>query len=415
MAPSLLFEYTAATMNANLQDQIELLSRGTAGIYNVEALAERLKASAASGQPLRIKLGLDPTSPDIHLGHTVVLTKMRQFQDLGHKAVLIIGDYTARIGDPTGQNATRPMLSPEQIEANAATYIAQASKVLDTSDAKLEVRSNSEWLEQLSFADVIKLAAQVTVARMLERDTFELRYKAGEPIGVHEFLYPLMQGYDSVCIEADVELGGTDQTYNNLMGRQLQENAGQTPQVVMVMPILVGLDGVEKMSKSKGNYIGVTEPPNEMFGKVMSIPDGLMGGYFTLLTDVPVDEIERLTHPDLTHPRQAKAELARRIVTRFHSAADADAAAGEFDRVFARRQVPTDMPEIAVKTDRIGIIDLVRTAGFAKTNSEARRLIGQSAVSVDDEKITDIDATITVEDGAVLRVGRRRFGRLKRT
>ncbi|MFW6146413.1 MAG: tyrosine--tRNA ligase [Planctomycetota bacterium] len=400
--------------NADLHEQIELLRRGTAAIYSVEDLGDHLKASAASGVPLRIKLGLDPTAPDIHLGHTVVLGKMRQFQDLGHKAVLIIGDYTARIGDPTGQNSTRPMLSAEQIEANATTYINQAAKVLDVSEAKLEIRHNSEWLEQLSFADVIKLAAQVTVARMLERDTFELRYKAGIPIGVHEFLYPLMQGYDSVCIEADVELGGTDQTYNNLMGRQLQENAGQRPQVVMVMPILVGLDGVEKMSKSKGNYIGVNDEPNEMFGKVMSIPDALMGEYFTLLTDVPGDEIERLTNAKVTHPRPAKAELGRRIVARFHSADDAEAAATEFDRIFARRQVPTDMPEIAVSADSIGIIDLMRTAGFAKTNSEARRLIGQNAVSVDDEKITDVDAAISVEDGAVLRVGKRRFGRIKR-
>jgi tyrosyl-tRNA synthetase len=304
------------------------------------------------------------------------------------------------------------MLSAERIAANAATYIAQAGKVLDVREGKLEIRWNSEWLEKLSFADVIKLAAQMTVARMLERDTFELRYKAGVPIGVHEFLYPLMQGYDSVCIAADVELGGTDQTFNNLVGRQLQANAGQPPQIVMVMPILVGLDGTEKMSKSKGNYVGVTDEPNDMFGKVMSIPDALMENYFTLLTDIPLQEIRHLTDPAVTHPRQAKAELGRRIVARFHGGGAADAAAAEFDRIFARGQVPTDMPEIAVAGDRIGIIDLIRAAGFAKTNSEARRLVGQNAVSLDDVKIADVEATVDVTDGQVLRVGKRRFGRI---
>ncbi|NLF31467.1 MAG: tyrosine--tRNA ligase [Planctomycetes bacterium] len=400
-------------MENSLHEQIELLTRGTAAIYSVEDLAERLKAAAASGRQLRVKLGLDPTAPDIHLGHTVVLNKMRQFQDLGHKAVLIIGDYTARIGDPTGQNTTRPMLSAEQIQANATTYINQAAKVLDVSEDKLEIRYNSEWLEQLSFADVIRLAAQMTVARMLERDTFELRYKAGVPIGVHEFLYPLMQGYDSVCIEADVELGGTDQTYNNLVGRQLQANAGQRPQIVMVMPILVGLDGVEKMSKSKGNYIGVTDEANDMFGKVMSIPDALMANYLTLLTDAPLDEVRRLTDPAATHPRQAKADLGRRIVARFHGGNAAEAAAAEFDRIFAQRQAPTDMPEIAVSGPTIGIVDLIRTAGFAATNSEARRLIVQNAVSLDDARITDVEATVEVTDGQVLRVGKRRFGRIR--
>src|SRR6056297_3342014 len=272
-------------MTDNFAEQIKLLKRGTIEIYREDELAQRMAVAAKENRELRIKLGMDPTAPDIHLGHSVVLRKMRQFQDLGHKAVLIIGDYTAQIGDPSGVNKTRPMLTGEQIKQNAQTYFDQAGKVLDTSPEKLEIRYNSEWLGELSFADVIKLCSQMTVARMMERDTFELRYKAGVPIGVHEFMYPLMQGYDSVCIESDVELGGTDQTFNNLVGRGLQENANQEPQIVLIMPILVGLDGTEKMSKSKGNYIGLTDEPNDMFGKVMSIPDSLMDNYFTLLTD----------------------------------------------------------------------------------------------------------------------------------
>ncbi|MCD6304297.1 MAG: tyrosine--tRNA ligase, partial [Planctomycetes bacterium] len=268
----------------DIQRQVAALARGCEAVYTQQALADRLAEAKRQGRQLRIKLGLDPTAPDIHLGHTVVLRKLRLFQDLGHRAVIILGDYTARIGDPTGVNKTRPVLSPEEIDRNAETYFEQAGKVLDTSAEKLEIRKNSEWLAELRLADVLKLAAQMTVARMMERDTFELRYRRGIPIGVHEFLYPLMQGYDSVCVAADVELGGTDQTFNNLVGRQLQENAGQPPQIVMIMPILVGLDGTEKMSKSKGNYIGVTDEPADMFGKVMSISDEMMENYFTLLT-----------------------------------------------------------------------------------------------------------------------------------
>ena len=268
-------------------EQLKQLSRGTVEVFTQAELAQRLTEAAKAGRQMRIKLGLDPTSPDIHLGHTVVLRKMRQFQDLGHKAVLIIGDYTARIGDPTGQNTTRPMLSPEQIERNAKTYFEQAGKILDTDPDKLEVRHNSEWLADLRLADTIRLAGTMTVARMLERDTFEIRYKRGDPIGVHEFLYPLMQGYDSVMIRSDVELGGTDQTFNNLVGRDLQRLNNQPPQIVITMPILVGLDGKDKMSKSKGNYVGVTDAPADMFGKIMSISDAMMENYFTLLTDLP--------------------------------------------------------------------------------------------------------------------------------
>jgi len=266
-------------MTQKIKEQIQLLRRGTIEIFSEEELSQKLTEAAKTKRQLRIKLGLDPTSPDIHLGHTVVLRKMRQFQDLGHKAVLIIGDYTARIGDPSGQDKTRPMLSDKQIEENAKTYFEQAGKILDTSKDKLEVRYNSEWLSDLRLADIIKLTSNMTVARMLERDIFDLRHKKGDPIGIHEFLYPLMQGYDSVIVKSDVELGGTDQTFNNLVGRDIQRVHGQEPQVVITMPILVGLDGKEKMSKSKGNYIGVTDEPGDMFGKIMSISDEMMENY----------------------------------------------------------------------------------------------------------------------------------------
>ncbi|MHC4715514.1 MAG: tyrosine--tRNA ligase [Planctomycetota bacterium] len=395
-----------------ISEQMDLLLRGTEAVYSAEELEQRLVAAEKESRPLRVKLGLDPTAPDIHLGHTVVLGKMRQFQDLGHKAVLIIGDYTARIGDPSGANVTRPMLQPEEIQASAQTYFDQAGEVLDTSAEKLEVRYNSEWLEQLTFADMLRLAAQMTVARMMERDTFELRYKDGVPIGLHEFLYPLVQAYDSVCIQADVELGGTDQTFNTLCGRNIQQAYGQRPQVVLIMPILVGLDGTEKMSKSKGNYVGITDQPADMFGKVMSIPDTLMENYLTLLTDLPGDRIKAMLDSAQTHPRQAKAELARTITATYHGDEAARAAQAEFDRVFAEGQTPVDMPEIVLAAGEIGIVDLVVKAGFAASNSEARRLVKQSAVSIDGEKITDINATVAPVDGQILRVGKRRFGKM---
>ena len=298
--------------------QIQALLRGVVEVFSAEELAARLTEAAKEGRQLRVKAGFDPTSPDIHLGHTVVLRKMRQFQDAGHKAVLIIGDYTARIGDPTGQNTTRPILSAEQIEENAKTYFQQAGKILDTSEEKLEVQHNSKWLAGMQLADIIKLTSSMTVARMLESDTFELRYKKGDAIGIHEFLYPLMQGYDSVMINSDIGLGGTDQTFNNLIGRDLQRLDGQKPQIVMIMPILVGLDGKEKMSKSKNNYIGVTDEPNEMFGKVMSISDDMMENYFTLITDVEAEKIKELIDPAKTHPKEAKVTLGKMIVTQFY-------------------------------------------------------------------------------------------------
>jgi len=400
-------------MTKEIAEQIKVLMRGTAKVFTADELSDRLADAAKAGTQLRIKLGLDPTSPDIHLGHTVVLRKMRQFQDLGHKAVLIIGDYTARIGDPSGQDTGRPMLSGEQIEENAKTYFAQAGKILDTSEEKLEVRYNGEWLADLQLADIIKLTASMTVARMLERDTFEIRHKKGDPIGIHEFLYPLMQGYDSVMIKSDVELGGTDQTFNNLVGRDLQRLDGQKPQIVIVMPILVGLDGTEKMSKSKGNYIGVTDEPGDMFGKAMSISDDLMENYFTLLTDIRAEKIAELTDSSKTHPKEAKVLLAKTIVTQFHGEEAAQRAAVEFEKVFAKGQLPDDMPEVVIGADAIMASKLIVKCRLVESGGEAKRMIKQSAVSIDGNKISDPNAKIEPTDGMVVQVGKRKFARLK--
>lgn len=398
-----------------LDQSIENLLRGTAAVYTRAELARKLAASAAHHRPLRIKLGLDPSSPDIHLGHTVVLGLMRRFQDLGHVAVLIIGDYTARVGDPTGKSKTRPMLTDEEIEDHARTYLEQATRVLDPDPKRLEVRRNSEWLSRLSFADTIRLASHMTVAQMLERDTFEKRYKAGQPISVHEFLYPLMQGWDSVCINADVELGGTDQTFNNLVGRDFQLANGQEAQIVITMPILRGLDGHEKMSKSLGNYIGVTESPDDMFGKTMSIPDALMQEWFTLCTSVEPDEIAALCDPARTHPRLAKERLGRAIVERFHGADAADMAAREFASRFSEGNLPSDLETHEMAAESASILDLIREVGFASSNGEARRLVAQGAVSVDDQKVSDAALSIAIPAaGIILRVGKRRICRIVR-
>jgi tyrosyl-tRNA synthetase len=400
-------------MSMTVAEQVSQLKRGAVEIFTEQELAQRLMEAARAGRPLRVKLGLDPTSPDIHLGHTVVLRKMRQFQDLGHKAVLIIGDYTARIGDPTGQNTTRPMLSPEQIERNAKTYFEQAGKILDTRPDKLEVRHNSEWLADLRLADIIRLAGTMTVARMLERDTFAIRYKKGDPIGVHEFLYPLMQGYDSVMVRSDVELGGTDQTFNNLVGRDLQRLNNQPPQIVITTPILVGLDGKDKMSKSKGNYVGVTDEPSNMFGKIMSISDDMMAKYFTLLTDLPMDRIAELTNQERTHPKQAKVLLGKTIVTQFHGPQAAEAAAAEFDKVFAQGQLPDDMPEIALSAVPISVKNMLTTCKLVETGGEAKRMVQQGGVSIDGRKAADPNAEVTPRDGMVIQVGKRRFARVR--
>ena len=400
-------------MADTIVEKINLLKRGTVEIFTEAELAQKLAGAAKMGRQLRIKLGLDPTSPDIHLGHTVVLRKMRQFQDLGHKAVLIIGDYTARIGDPSGQNTTRPVLSPEQIEQNAKTYFEQAGKILDASTEKLEVRYNSEWLEKLTLMELIQIAAKKTVAQMLQRDTFKKRLQADVDVYTHEFLYPLMQGYDSVMIKSDVELGGTDQTFNNLVGRDIQKGYGQQPQIVITMPILVGLDGREKMSKSKGNYIGVTDEPNDMFGKVMSISDDMMENYFTLLTGLPAERIAELVDPGKTHPKEAKVLLGKMIVSQFYGESVAEAAVAEFEKVFAKGQLPEEIPEVEMSAEPIAASKLLLACKLVSSGGEAKRMIKQSAASIDGEKLTDPNAAITPKDGAVIRVGKRKFARLK--
>ena len=400
-------------MADRIAEQIQLLKRGTVEIFTEAELAHKLADSAKTGRQLRIKLGLDPTSPDIHLGHTVVLRKMRQFQDFGHKAVLIIGDYTARIGDPSGVSTTRPMLSPQQIEQNAGTYFQQASKILNASADKLEIRYNSEWLEKLTLIELIQLAAKKTVAQMLQRDTFKSRLQADVDVYTHEFLYPLMQGYDSVMVQSDVELGGTDQTFNNLVGRDIQRAYGQPPQVVLTTPILVGLDGKEKMSKSKGNYIGVTDEPNDMFGKIMSISDDMMENYFTLLTGLPMAEVAELVNPDKTHPKEAKVLLGKTIVAQFYDWTIAEAAAAEFDRVFAQKNLPDEIPQVQIPAERLMASKLLLACKLVPSGSEAKRMIKQGAAEIDGTKIDDPNAEITPRDGMVIQVGKRKFAKLK--
>lgn len=383
-------------------EQLKLLKRGAAEIISQEDLLERIK----EGRPLRVKLGLDPTAPHIHLGFAVVLRKLRQFQDLGHQVVLIIGDFTARVGDPSGRSQTRKVLTPEQIKENALTYKEQFAKILDPQ--KTEVRFNTEWLGKMSFADVVTLASRTTVARTLERDDFEKRYREGLPIGLHELLYPLMQGYDSVAVESDIEMGGTDQKFNNLMGRALQKEYQQKPQIVFLMPILEGLDGIQKMSKSLGNYVGITEPPQEMYGKIMSIPDELMERYFELCTDVDLDEVKRLLAK--AHPRDAKRRLAQEIVSLYHSKEKALKADEDFVRVFSQKGLPEEIPTVNIlkaelEGDKIYVIKLLTASVLATSNKEARRKVEQGAVSFNGEKLTEVgDLKLNGDD--ILKVGR---------
>lgn len=408
---------------ASVEEQLAILTRGCERIDTLDELRKKLERSRATNRPLRIKLGLDPTAPDIHLGHTVVLRKMRQFQDLGHKAVLIIGDYTGMIGDPSGRSKTRPVLEPAQIKQNAQTYFDQAGHVLDTSGDKIEIRYNSEWLSALSFADVIRLAGQMTVGQMLKREDFRNRFESEIPIGVHELLYPLMQGRDSVAIEADLELGGTDQTFNNLVGRDLQKAAGQEPQVVMIMPILVGLDGVQKMSKSLGNYVGVTEAPHDMFGKLMSVPDGCMSNYFTLLTAIPVDEIRRLADARQTHPMEAKKRLAVEVTAGFHGSDAAEQARREWEAIHQKKAatgelvVPADTPTVELsrgdlQDGRLQAIKLIVAVGFAASNGEARRLIEEGGIRLNGQPVEDALGTVEIKDGDIVQRGKRKFVRL---
>jgi len=396
-------------MALDIDHQVEVAKRGADELI-VEA---ELRAKLARAKPLRIKLGLDPTAPDIHLGHTVVLNKMRQLQDLGHQVIFLIGDFTSMIGDPSGRNATRPPLTREAIRANAETYHAQASKVLDP--ARTEIRYNSEWCEPLGAAGMIRLASQYTVARMLERDDFHKRYASRQPIAVHEFLYPLMQGYDSVALKADIELGGTDQKFNLLVGRELQKAAGQEPQCVLTMPLLEGLDGVEKMSKSKGNYVGISEPPDEMFGKLMSISDELMWRYYELLSFRPMAEIAALRRACAAgrNPRDAKVALAQEIVARFHSPADAVRALATFE---ARKggAMRDEMPEVTIETGGAGIAiaNLAKQAGVVESTSEALRLIAGRGLRLDGEVVADKGATIAAGTTVVVQAGKRRFARV---
>ncbi len=410
---------------ASVPDQINVLGRGCERIDTLDELRAKLTASAQSGRPLRIKLGLDPTAPDIHLGHTVVLRKMRQFQDLGHKAVLIIGSYTAKIGDPSGKSKTRPVLDDATIEKNAQTYFEQAGKVLDQSPDKLEIRYNSEWLEPMRFADVLRLAGQMTVGQMLKREDFANRYKSETPIGVHEFMYPLMQGWDSVCVQSDVELGGTDQTFNNLVGRDLQRTAGQKPQIVMTMPILVGLDGHEKMSKSLGNYVGVNEPAHDMFGKLMSVPDHCMANYLTLLTNVPEAEIRVLADPSKTHPMEAKKRLGVEVTAAFHSREEAERARHEWEAIHQKSAgagelvVPADTPTVTIGSDLLEAngeclkLKLIVHCGFATSNKEARRLVSEKGIQLNGKAIEDANGTIAIKSGDILQRGKRKFARLE--
>lgn len=401
----------------DIREAMALIARGTDTFLIQSEFEQKLARSKATGEPLRCKLGLDPTAPDIHIGHTVVLNKLRQLQDLGHTVIFLVGDFTAAIGDPSGRNTTRPPLTREQIEANAQTYLNQAGMVLDLD--KTEVRYNSEWSNALGATGLIQLASRYTLARLLERDDFAKRFKEELPIAMHELLYPLMQGYDSVALKADLELGGSDQRFNLLVGRELQRQYGQEPQCILTMPLLVGLDGVQKMSKSKKNYIGITDPANDMFGKVMSITDELMWNWYDLLSLRSNAEIAQLKKEcaEGRNPRDAKVLLAREIIERFHDKAAADAAEAEFNARFQKGAVPNDIKDVTVAapTGEIGIMQLIKAAGLAPSNAEAGRNIDQGGVRIDGESVRD--RTLKIQAGAefVLQVGKRRWVRVKVT
>jgi len=397
----------------SVQEQLSRLRRGTAEIVSEEELAAKLERAQRAGEPLRVKLGIDPTAPDIHLGFAVVLRKLRQFQELGHEAILITGDFTAMIGDPSGKTVTRPQLTAEEVQANARIYVQQYSKILDPELTR--VVFNSQWLGAMSFAEVVQLTSHATVAQILERDDFARRFAEHRPIAVHEFLYVFCQAYDSVYLRADVELGGTDQKFNILMGRHLQREYELEPQVLVLTPLLVGLDGVQKMSKSLGNYVGISEPPDQIFGKLMSIADDLMPTYFELATEMPMDQVEQLL---AGHPMTAKKALAGEVVRMYHGEAAAAAAQAEFERVFSAQQMPEEIPEFRIprselKEDgRIWVGRLLTLTGTAPSGREAKRLVEQGGVTLGSEKLTDPNAAVSIEPGQVLRVGRRRFVRL---
>ncbi len=401
----------------NTDEQVAELLRGSAELIPENGLAERLETARKENRSLIVKAGFDPTAPDLHLGHTVLLNKMRQFQELGHEVVFLIGDFTGRIGDPTGKSVTRPPLTEEQVQENARTYATQIYKVLDPERTRVEF--NSSWLGKMDAADTIRLAAQYTVARMLERDDFDKRYRGGQPIAIHEFLYPLMQGQDSVALKADVELGGTDQKFNLLVGRQLQSQAGQPPQLVLTMPLLEGLDGVQKMSKSLGNYIGIDEPPDDMFGKLMSISDELMWRYYELLSFRPLSELQEIrsgVQEGSVHPKDAKLDLAQEITARFHGEAAAAAARDGFNRRFAQGQLPDEIPQCELSIaegDSLGLAHILKGAGLAASTSEAMRLIKQGAVRVDQQRETTPNRQFSAGEEILVQVGKRRIAQIR--
>ncbi len=400
------------SVEEQVEEQIALIERGCAELFSREDLEKKLKKAIEEDKPLVVKAGFDPTAPDLHLGHTVLLQKMRQFQQLGHTIHFLIGDFTGLIGDPTGKSETRPPLTRDDIARNAETYKQQVFKILDP--AKTEVVFNSAWLGELSSYEMIHLASELTVARMLERDDFKKRFSAHRPISIHEFFYPLIQGYDSVALKADVELGGTDQLFNLLMGREMQRTRGMAPQVVLTMPLLEGLDGVDKMSKSLGNYIGISESADDIFGKVLSMSDELMFRYYELLSDLSLEEISQLQQDmeqGKIHPKAIKVQLAKELVARFHNQDAADAAEKNFEQVFKRHELPDDIPEktISVEEEAIWLPKLLLEAELVKSTSDGRRMVKQNAVSVNGEKVADVNAKISTDAEVLLKVGKRRF------
>jgi tyrosyl-tRNA synthetase len=402
----------------DIKEELRIIKRGTEEIISEEELIKKIEKSRKEKRPLRVKQGFDPNAPDIHLGHTVGLRKMRQFQDLGHEIFFLIGDFTGRIGDPSGRSVTRKQLTEEEVNKNAETYKKQVFKILNPERTK--VVFNSHWLGKLSFAEVLKVCSKYTVARMLERDDFATRYKEEKPIGIHEFLYPLMQGYDSVALQADIELGGTDQKFNLLVGRNIQREYNQEPQIIITLPLLEGTDGIEKMSKSLGNYIGINELPQIMYGKVMSIPDHLMIRYFELVTDVSLNEIDQIKinlENDNLHPQDVKKKLAREIVKLYHGQNAALIAEEEFEKVFKKKLYPEEMKELVLKKDnleegKIWLIKLIVLSGLVNSKSEARRLIEQGGVKINGEKVDDPNLDLTVREGMVVKIGKLNFVKL---
>lgn len=397
-----------------VEEQLAIIKRGAIEIVPEQELVEKLKKSRKENKPLRVKLGVDPTRPDLHLGHSVILRKMRQFQDLGHEVILIIGGFTAMIGDPTGQNKTRPPLTLEEVNENAKTYIDQAKKILD--EDKLTLTNNNDWLGPMDFMDVIRLSSKLTVARMIERDDFSKRFENNEPISLHEFLYPLAQGQDSVYLKSDIELGGTDQKFNLLVGRQLQKDDNQDPQVCLMMPLLVGTDGSAKMSKSYDNYIGIDEAPNDMYGKALSIPDDLIYTYFELVTDIALDDLPKVEEKAQKDPRNAKHDLAYTLVRMYHGEEAAKGAKDHFEQTIINKQVPDDAPVFEYPAgEELRLLNIIGDTKFSPSNGETKRMMKQGGISLDDEKITDMNFHLTLKSGeeVVLKVGKRKYGILK--